>query len=284
MKITKAGEFGGFTYHRNSFYSEQLQKEIFFGVLKPIEAQTIDGSLYFIHGGNGDDEQFMNEGLFSTLSQSVIDLLKKKNIQIIFPGIGLSFLKEDQVKPQESYSCYFFDELIPVAERGTRTTAGSRMITGVSMGGHASLNAFMRKPQAFCGAGAIFPGVVNFNPFDSKESQAYLERTKISDQSFQVLLDCFRSAFRDEAEFLRHDPLTLLKGTEWELLRAKAIYLDVGTADEFGLHEGTRALSDALFSKDIAHRFDAVEGGIHDMNYVKNRLATMFEYLLGKNN
>jgi len=184
--------------------------------------------------------------------------------------------------PHESYSCHFFDELLSVAEAGTHTTASSRMITGVSMGGHAALNGFLRKPEYFSGAGAIFPGIVNFNPFDPKQSQDYLDRTKISDQSFQVLLGCFRSAFRNDAEYYQHDPLALLGAIGSDLLRTKSIYFDVGTADEFGLYEGIKTLSGELFSRDISHRFDLVQGGIHDINYVKTRLATMFEYLLKK--
>jgi len=84
MEIIRTLDFGTFKYSRKSFHSERLDKKMFFGVLVPSEVQSIEGSLYFIHGGNGDDEQFITENLFSSLSENVLDLLQKKRFRLFF--------------------------------------------------------------------------------------------------------------------------------------------------------------------------------------------------------
>jgi esterase/lipase superfamily enzyme len=280
MEQVNTLDVSGFIYNRYVFSSQQLGRSTNFGILKPPGDQPIQGTLYFIHGGNGDDQQFIQENLFSHLSDKVKNLLKDKRIQIALPGIGLSFLKEDRINPTESYSDYFFNELIPAVELGTQTSSSSRILTGVSMGGHASLNAFMRKSSFFSANGAIFPGIANFNPFSESESQIYLEKTKISEQNLKVLLSCFFSAFRDQTEYFQHDPITLLKAMPPQTFRGKPIYLDVGTQDDFGLFEGTRVLSEILFSKDVSHKFELIADGLHDAAYVRSRITFMFEYLL----
>lgn len=280
MKITKNIQLDGFSYVRIQSMSVQLGRESFFGILKPDGDLKIEGSLYFIHGGDGDDEQFLLAGLFDALTSDIRNVLKSRRIQIVLPSIGLSFLREDRENPKESYSDYFLKEVLPGAEAGTHTDSSTRFLMGISMGGHASLSLMFRQPEMFAGVGVLGAGIVDFSPYDSEASKAYQKATGIVDGYYKVLLDCFFGAFKTELEYFRHDPLRLLQALPVDSLKDKAICLDVGTQDEFGLCRGTEALSQALRDRGMPHCFEAVPGQGHNMDYVKGSLSRVMRYVL----
>jgi len=58
------------------------------------------------------------------------------------------------------------------------------------------------------------------------------------------------------ANWLRHDPLSILEERPDELRRMKALYIDCGTADQFRLLYGARRFARRLSQLGIQHRYE----------------------------
>lgn len=255
---------GRFAYARYTYTSDALHTENTFGVLTPADADAIRGTLYFLHGGDGTDEQWLQAGLEGCISDSVMTALVRSGIQIVLPSIGLSFLRAPDDAAPPSHWRALCDELMPHVEAQTSTTAASRWMTGISMGGWAALSALLRRPDMFAGCGVHFPGIVDFDPFDDGALHAYAARTGISDTHRDVLAGCFRGAFIDVAEYTRHDPLALVSIVDAAALRGTRIYMDVGSADEFGLHAGVTRFAEVCDARGIACYSNVIAEGRHD--------------------
>ncbi|HUP57967.1 MAG TPA: alpha/beta hydrolase-fold protein [Bdellovibrionota bacterium] len=263
-----------YTYERYPFYSEVLGKEVHWGRLRPRGSREIRGTLYLLHGGSGDDRQF--------LQLQILDQVPSCGFQIVLPFIGGSFLREHSTDACRSYSRYFLEEIVPMAERGTATDASTRVIGGLSMGGQAALNLFFRTPESFAAVGAHFPTLIGFNPWDERDSERYRARMGVDSQSFAILAGDLRSAFDDRADFSSHDPIELCRKVSPEKVSGRKIYFDVGDQDAFGLQEGARILSRALGERGIPHTFEEIAGGKHDAEFVHRRFASLMGQVLSQ--
>jgi S-formylglutathione hydrolase FrmB len=249
-------------------------------VLRADASPTIRGTVYFLHGGNGNDEQWIESDLTAYLGEDVETAFRTRGIQIVLPSIGMSFLRDPVDESAPSYWRHFLDEVIPDVERGTHTTAETRWVTGISMGGHAALSAMLRRPEDFAGCGVHFPGLIDFNPFDDKALSEYTSRTGIPPEIAAVLAGCFRGAFRDIEELERHDPVTLLHQLDGRRLAGKTFYVDVGTADVFGLRAGCDLLANQLVANGATIEYELVPDGTHEMSFVQSRISRLCSRLL----
>ncbi len=281
LEVIKKSECDPFDYQRYKFQSRQLQTSVNYGVLRFKESFSIPikSTLYLLHGGNGDDSQFMDVQFYKLFSPSMIERMQKMGLQIVFPFIGTSFLHEHPTQASKSFSSYFFNELIPEVEKISETKSSSRYVGGISMGGHAALNAFFRCPEEFAGVGAHFPTLTTFNFFNSSEVKSFSDRVQIQQPYFDILISGYKNEFIHLDDYQRHDPIALVKVMNLGQLRGKKIYFDVGSQDEFGLYEGAQALSKLLTEKDIPHQFELVLNGKHDAAFIAQRLPKMIEYL-----
>jgi pimeloyl-ACP methyl ester carboxylesterase len=283
MKTTESVQAGPFRYTRYSVQSQVLNREVQYGVLRflgddgaPAPAAT---TLYFLHGGNGDDRQTVDAGLPSLIPDDLLATLRARGLQIVLPFVGTSFLREHPSKRERSFSEFLKDELMPLAESGMSPAPGQRFIGGFSMGGKAALNFFLRNPSLFQGVGAHFPTLIDFDYSDSSQAKAFQERTGISQPYFDILIGGFKGEFESPAEFSRHDPIALLDEPGARSLFGKKIYFDVGSEDEFGLHEGASAFSRKLTRLDVPHAFEQVQGGKHDLAFLTDRFPKLMRYL-----
>ena len=270
----------GLDYQRLELKSGPLGKTAFAGRLCPPAGTEIQGTLYFLHGGDSDDRQWIDAKLTERISPIEMSHLIGNGIQIVLPSIGLSFLRGAD-RSEGSHWHHFKNEVLTRVERDTNTTDKTRWITGISMGGHGAVNAFLRHPELFAGCGAHFPGLIDFNPFSDEEAQSYRQRSGITDEHLKVLLYCFRSAFANFEEYRDHDPIELLKNLRADELQGRPIYLDVGSKDEFGLQLGAAAFSKALSEKGVKHVFEIVEGELHHLPLVQAKISRMLGHILG---
>lgn len=270
----------GWVYTRHHLSSSALGTVAPYGVLQPIGAKSIRGSVYFLHGGDGTDEQWMQAELTARFGEDVTNGLRERGLQIVLPNIAMSFLRDPSDKDRPSYWRHVLDEVIPAAEAGTSTSDKTRWITGISMGGHAALSAFLRRPDLFAACGTHFPGLIDFNPFDDAALADYTTRSGISAPMADILAGCFRRAFSDVAEVERHDPLLLARQFDLRHLQGKTIYIDVGTADAFGLRIGCDEMVARLSARGVAVTYDVVEGGPHHISMVQDRIGTLLTALL----
>jgi S-formylglutathione hydrolase FrmB len=268
-------QLGRFAYARYSYSSIALHADNTFGTLTPVGARAIAGTLYFLHGGDGTDEQWVQAKLEGCVTDAVMSVLADRGIQIVLPNIGLSYLREPDDRALPSHWRALFDELMPHVEANTDTSAARRWMTGISMGGCAALSAFLRRPDMFAGCGTHFPGIVNFDPFSDHALQAYAARTGISDTHRAVLGRCFRDAFTNAEEYSRHDPLALVAAMEGGALVGKRLYMDVGTLDEFGLSAGVMRFAELCAERDIGCHAHVIAAGRHDAAFLHARLNCM---------
>lgn len=269
--MSNAMDSESFRYVRESFHSTFLNGHVSCGIARFTE--DVSQTIYVLHGGGGDDTQPIQVGFPGLLQGKLLERIQARQAQLVFPNIGRSFLRGD-------FSRYFFDEVIPFAEKDTKTTSETRWIAGYSMGGQAALNAFLRKPEFFAGAGASFPTLIAFDPFDPAQYAAYLERNSVQKPWSELLLADLRE-FSGGVEFAKHDPIALAGADGMSRnLNGKKIFFDVGTLDEFGLQEGARSFARVLTAQGIAHRFDLVPGGRHDAAFLVSRFPVLLDALI----
>lgn len=273
---------------RKTFFSESIQSQTAVSILRrrdrPAHSNPILGSLYFFHGGGADDRQLIHFGAMDLVQGRLLDRFTELGLQVVFPYIGKDFLRDSREGEAISHSRYFLKEILPIAEEGTQTTAQSRWLAGLSMGGHAALNMFLRNSLLFQGAAAHFPTLVNFNYHSESEAQAFAERNRVGDDFLKTLLADLKEAFPEVSEFKKHDPITLASEINPALLQGKPLYFDVGTEDQFGLQEGAQALHGILEERKVPHGFDLVQGGKHDGPFVATHLCKLLEHLLSEEN
>jgi len=61
-------------------------------------------------------------------------------------------------------------------------------------------------------------------------------------------------------QWLRHDPINLVKRYKANLTKLKGIYIDCGWRDQYHIHYGSRILSQRLHASGIKHRYEEFDG------------------------
>ncbi len=173
------------------------------------------------------------------------------------------------------YEDYVTKDLIGHIDATYRTVPErrARAVSGLSMGGFGALVLAMRHPDLFVSTAShsgvdalLYEGPY---PYDAKKVVLVEDAKKWGAKSdgFGAWI---RSVFGgDIANWRAHDPALLAaKLTPGAL----AIYLDVGTADDFGLNAGAEYLHDVLTKRGIEHAWTLVEGGRHNFSLWSQRI------------
>lgn len=269
-----------FAYSRIPTPSAFIDAEAYCGLLRKTGVDQPRGTLYVLHGGGGDDRQGVDIGLPALFENELSSLVDRDGFQIAFPFVAGSFLNSRSGTPKRNFSRYFFEEVLPLIEKGTSTQASSRILCGFSMGGQAALNAFFRHPEKFSAVGALFPTLVDFDYTDLKEAESFKRRTGIDQKQLEIVLTGFTDEFFGRDDFSKFDPLQLARGQSPENLKGKKIYFDCGSKDDYGLFEGASRLNALLKEKKIDHFHETVQEGKHDVPYILQRFPKMIRYLL----
>jgi len=173
------------------------------------------------------------------------------------------------------YEDYISKDLIGHIDATYRTIPERRArgISGVSMGGFGALMLSMRHPDLFASAvshsgvdALLYAGPY---PYDARKV-VLVEDVKAWGKSAEPIGAWVRSLFGpDLANWKAHDPALLGANLKDGAL---AIYLDGGTADDFGLNAGDEYLHDVLTRAGVKHEYTMVEGGKHDFSLWKERV------------
>lgn len=283
MKVLSQSTLGPFHYERFESFSPRLNRPCPWGRVR-VEGMTdsvIEGTIYFFHGADGDDQQFVASGILESLDASALRHLTERRLQVVLAHIGTSFLHDHPERAQSSYYGYFTEELIPAAEARTRTHAASRYVVGISMGGHASLSAFFRNPEQFAGVGALAPALVAFDFTSSSAIEQYAHRVGRPLATIEALSQLMRSEFRDHGDYQAQDPLHLAREMDGASLARKRIVMECGDQDAFGFNASTEELGRILQQKSAGLRSSLAPGEGHDLEYAKRGMPRILEGLLG---
>lgn len=259
-----------FTYKRAKFSSHALGRDVQYGTVQFKGTETPRETLYFFHGGNGDDHQLIETGALEQLAPETLSALRARRAQIILPYVGASFLRG-------AFKTHFYEELIPHIEKTPQT----RHVSGLSMGGQAALTAFLERPDFFASGSAHFPTLIAFDFTREAEVKAYLERTGVQDGYLQVLLGEFKREFGTREELSISDPIRLAEKIDPSRMAGKKIFFDVGSKDFFGLSEGCSRLHEVLLKRGIAHEYACVPEGSHDGPFVSARFGALLSSVFG---
>ena len=174
------------------------------------------------------------------------------------------------------YRDYIVQDLVSHVDATYRTIAdrSGRAIGGLSMGGYGALVTAMLNPGVY----SVVVSHAGVDALTYREPHPYQGMNSVvmdgdpvewlaSAGSFGTL---FEQVFGVDIAFWRaRDPaLVLPKMKNGEL----AIYLDVGTLDEFRLHDGAQYLHDLLAEAGIEHDFHLIDGGKHDNAFWTSRI------------
>jgi S-formylglutathione hydrolase len=175
-----------------------------------------------------------------------------------------------------NYRDYIVEDLVAHVDAAYRTIAdrSARVIGGLSMGGFGALVSAMHNTDTYS-AVASHAGVDALtyrdpHPYEGIDSVVLGEDPKTWLKSAGVFGGLFEQVFGTEIAYWRdRDPALVLPTLPNGKL---AIYLDVGTKDEFRLHNGAQYLHDLLVQKSIDHEWTLIEGGKHDNAFWSSRI------------
>jgi hypothetical protein len=274
MKLVEQSTHGYLNYRRYEVQSQFLKGSVRFGTLTAAAVQQPEPprrTLYFFHGGDGDDRQFVEAGLADLVAFARTEEMKIHGLQIVLPFVGASFM-------QGTYLSHFRDEVVPAVENGS--PGHERMIGGFSLGGHVALAEFLSAPERYTTVATHYPAIFGFDFHDRTAVKNYAKQTGCNPAMLDLAIGLFRSAFPSYESYLNRSPLQLAKDTPRESLLGKRIYFDVGLNDNFGFQEGARQLSKRLFERDLSHEFHAIQGGEHDASFLKTRINDLLGFAL----
>jgi S-formylglutathione hydrolase FrmB len=173
------------------------------------------------------------------------------------------------------YEDYIVKDLVAHVDATYRTIPErrARALTGVSMGGFGALQLAMRHQDEFASA-ASHSGVDSLLyagpwPYEAGKVKLVEDVTKWGAE-VEPIGAWVRFVFgADIANWKAHDPAVLAAGLKDGAL---AIYLDAGTADDFGLNAGAAYLHDVLGKAGVTHAYTVVDGARHSFSFWKDRI------------
>jgi hypothetical protein len=68
-------------------------------------------------------------------------------------------------------------------------------------------------------------------------------------------------------QWLKHDPVNMVRASTRRLAQLKGIFIDCGSRDQFHIHFGSRQLSMQLTQHGIAHRYEEFSGTHSGIDY-----------------
>jgi len=231
---------------------------------------------YYLHGLGGNETNWTEKGKLDTAADSlglqaiivmpdgdngfyVDSEVAMDHDACIASGTGMLFPEQPRMQTcvkHSRYDTYITKDLIGWVDRTYRTiaTREGRGIAGLSMGGFGALHLGMRHPELFAAAASHsgIDALLYAGPYPYERGNV----TILDDVSqWGGRLGPIGAWVRgllgpDHARWKAHDPAALIENVAQN---NPALYLDVGTEDEFLLHNGAQLAHDLLVARKIEH-------------------------------
>lgn len=254
--------------------SSYLLKKVKIAVVTPKSyqaGQTRYATLYLLHGGYGK----FSDWLMNTPNKSLVHrLCDEYNLIFVLPdgGIGGYYL-DSPINATSQYESFIIKEVIPRVDATYRSINDrkSRVISGLSMGGHGALYLSTRNPELFCAVGSM-SGAVDIN---TDHWNVPPERRKsIAERQANIW-----PSKQDKPEFYLNNSVVSM--TEKMKTNGLAMIFDCGV-DDF-LIEPNRELHRRLLYNQTPHEYTE-RPGAHTWEYWQNSLPVhlmFFKKVLG---
>lgn len=219
---------------------------------------------YYLHGWGGNAEAFLNH-------KGVRAVLQAADQISVFPESFRNWFINDH--RGRRYEDYLIQEVLPVAERtwlpkGTR----KRMISGFSMGGLSALCMMWRHSETFAG-GACFAGAFEAPQRTGDPYAEFRDRPDLLMPSERNMLDAWGAPNSPVRQ--SYDPYCSMRASH---LRAKQLYLSIGTNDFDRMIAMNRRLHELLVQGDVPHAYEEYTHG-HDLDLVAASLPAALVHL-----
>ena len=262
---------------------------------------------YYLHGGGGNERTWIDR----LALDSIADSLQRRGVPaaiLVMPdgdtGYWIDWEEPDGFRtrcaadprramleepiatycvPRGRYESYLVEDVVPYVDSLYRTRAdpSHRGIAGFSMGGYGAVFLAARHPDLFSAAvshsGVVAPLYVGPHPY---AEQAVFASTvsEILDQWPPYRWPLFLVEFgRDTSGWWARDPFRQIDRLLAAGRPVPYLSVDVGTMDRFA--DQSRALSDTLRKRGVAHRYREWPGG-HDEAYWRAHAGEGLAWLL----
>lgn len=233
--------------------------------------------VYLLHGGEGDDAEWMNRG---TVKQ-IMDKGIRENRVIPMIIASHDGRRNEENVPRTFYQNdadgklrwgdVFLREFVPFAEAEYRVRPGHRAVGGLSMGGYGALMFSLLNPGMFRATLALSATVWTPEQFERQTdaewrkffSKAYGENLKGRDR----LSDAYH----------RTNPLPLMRSLPEADLRKLNLYFECGSEDSRKLYVGNAAMHNVLMERGIGHEF-TMRKGDHVWGFWREAIVGALEY------
>jgi putative tributyrin esterase len=215
--------------------------------------------LYILHGLFGRHDDWVER---TGLAEEAFE----HKLIIVTPEGGDGWYTDSATVPEEKYESYLVNELLPEIDGRYRTIGqrAGRAIAGLSMGGYGAFKLGFKRPELFALA-ASFSGAFDA-PGRSDDAPGFdWESLRPS-----VLRAFGKPGSRTRSENDLYRIVEELPGEKVPEL--PFFYFDCGTED--GFLQANLRLKAALATRDIAHRFQQVDG-CHDWEYWGQRVRPL---------
>lgn len=241
------------TFREAAFFSSSLGRTLWYFVYLPpdyFESERAYPTLYLLHGGGGDKEEWPAYGLVDTLDELIMAGEVRPLILVLPHGDSSYWVNHVDGPRWGDYVALDLVEHVDATHR-TLPSAEHRAVGGLSMGGHAALQLSLNYPGVF--------GVVGAH-------SASLRAEQELDETLEPVLG-------RGADFARRDPLTLvLSQPGVERLR---LWLDVARFDPW--RPRVELLHRMLEWRGVPHAW-LVGEGYHDGDYWSQQLGLSLRF------
>ncbi|MGQ9621141.1 MAG: alpha/beta hydrolase [Bacteroidales bacterium] len=252
-----------------SMKSKILNMDRKYAVYLPPDYETSQRSypvLYLLHGAGDDQTGWVQFGEVLHIADEAIKSGKATPMVIIMPdaNTGKRGYVND-IKNEWRYEDFFFEELMPFAEKTYRIKSEKRYraIAGLSMGGEGTFIYALHHPELFSSACPLSAAT---GPRNTEEMKNYRLWNVAEDATAQQKEDYFK----------KYSVISLIEDMPDNQKRAVRWYIDCGD-DDF-LYEGNSLVHITMRKKEIPHEFRIRDGG-HTWTYWRTALPVVLEFV-----
>lgn len=141
-----------------------------------------------------------------------------------------------------------------------------RHLFGMSLGGFNALNIASLLPMQFASISVVCPALINFDPFNQVEVDAYMQRNAgvASPYLVNYFIRTIRNRYGSNSNFQSRNPIQQLLGGQFDTL---PLFISTGRLDDYGFYEGATTFSfQAALSKKNNVQFFEAQGHHCDFN------------------
>jgi enterochelin esterase-like enzyme len=255
-----------------SMKSTILKMERKYAIYLPPDYETSQRSypvLYLLHGGGGDQAEWIQRGEVKSITDRAINEGSTKPLIIVMPDAsGPNRGYGNDATGKWLYEDFFFQEFIPYIEKTYRIRPGKmyRSVAGLSMGGKGTFTYALHHPEMFKAACPLSAATAPLTIEQAKAMLARMQQQELTDDQIEKYYDRYGII-----EMINNIPEDRKAAVRW--------YIDCGDDDpQPTVWEGNCLIHIAMRKKGIPHEF-RIRDGAHTWAYWRSALPEVLKFV-----